>query len=492
MSELISFAPASEKQALFLQNTIATIIVYGGSMGSGKSYCGLLKHLRWVDDPFYRGIVIRRTSSTLMKSGFLFDEAKYLYRAFDPDVKVNHKAQKFIFPSGAEIVFTHLESDKDAEGMRGGQFSFALLDEATELQEDHVLMILSRLRTKAKMVPQMALTCNPNPDCFLRKWVEWWLYPEGHELEGRPDPEKTNKLRWFIRIDNELIWADSREELLERYGDDVLPLSMTFIGANIYDNPPLIKANPQYLANLQGLKRVRKERDLYGNWNVREENSGFWRAGWCTEIDCAPAKNEIRKRVRAWDIAGTKKSETNTNPDYTASVLMSLYKDGRYVIEDVFRFRGTYHEVYKKIAETAKSDGTDVQVLIPQDAGAAGLSAVNNLQQYLAENGVAAKKVKTSKSKLDRFKPFAAASEAGAVDIVKKCGTDLENKIYNDNSFWYSELEGFIDKNRNQKDDVWDCCSDCFTFLATSKKIPNFLSGLKSVNLTTPNPLHTF
>lgn len=461
MSYEYTFSPASRKAAMYLQSD-AIVTVFGGAMGSGKTYNGLLKFLRWIDDPNFRGVVIRKSSTTIMRSAGIFDSSKGMYRAFDPTVKVNHKAQKFTFSSGAEIAYTHLETDEQAEGLRGSEFSHALLEECTELKEDHVLVVLSRLRSKANMTPSMGITCNPNPSHFLRQWVDWYLLPEGHEHAGRPDPDKDGIIRYFLRINNEMIWADSKEELFERYkdpnlpDDDItqpMPVSFTFISGNIFDNPILLKTNPSYLASLKAMKRVKQERDLWGNWNVREETSGFWKSFWCNEILSRPARNEVSKRVRAWDIAGSKKSETNTNPDYTASVLMTLYKDGRYAIEDVFRFRGTYHEVYKKIAETSKLDGTDVQVLIPQDAGAAGLSAVNNLQQYLAENGIPARKVKTSKSKLDRFRPFAAACEAGAVDILKNCGTDLENKIYSDNGFWYSELEGFIEKNRNQKDD---------------------------------------
>lgn len=264
--------PASKKQHAMLKST-ANIVVYGGSMGGAKTFGGLLKNLLFIDNPHYRGVVIRKESSTIMKSGFLFDEASTLYKEFEPNVKVNRQRQFFKFPSGAEIVFTHLGSDKDKESFRGGQFSFAMCDEATELQEDHVLMVYSRIRSKAGIPPQMLLTCNPNPDSFLRKWIDWWLIPEGQEHAGRPDPEKDCKIRWFLRIDDQMCWGDTREELIERYGnpdlsvdddEQVKPISVQFISATIYDNPPLIKRNPQYLANLLSLKPVQKERDLYG------------------------------------------------------------------------------------------------------------------------------------------------------------------------------------------------------------------------------------
>ncbi len=165
-----------------------------------NTYNGLLKQLKWVDNPHYRGLVVRKSSSTIMKSGFLFDEAKGLYGSFEPNVQIKYKAQKFVFPSKAEIVFTHLATDEDAESFRGGQFSHALIDEATELKEDHVLRVFSRIRSKAGIPPQMVLTANPSPDSYLRKWIDWYLIPEGMENAGRADPEKDGVIRYFVSL----------------------------------------------------------------------------------------------------------------------------------------------------------------------------------------------------------------------------------------------------------------------------------------------------
>ena len=153
-------------------------------MGGGKSFCGLLRHLRWVEDPNYRGYIVRKNQTTIMKSGGLFDEAVTLYRSYDPRVKVNKKAMTFTFPSGAVIAAGHLETDNDAEKWRGLQVSAAMLDEATQISEDHTLVILSRLRSKANMVPNLFLTCNPSPDSFLRRWIDWWIIPKGKKTRA--------------------------------------------------------------------------------------------------------------------------------------------------------------------------------------------------------------------------------------------------------------------------------------------------------------------
>ena len=390
-------------------------------MGGGKSYCGLLRHLRWVDDPQYRGYVVRKQQTSIMVAGGLFDEAYGLYKAYDPNVKPNKKAMTFTFSSGAVVAMGHCETNEDAEKWRGRQVSACMIDEATQLLEDHVLVILSRLRSKAKMVPNLFLTCNPNPDSFVRRWIDWWIIPKGQENAGRPDPERDGKVRWFIRQNNEMIWADTRQELLDTYGSHVLPLSLQFISATIYDNPPLIKSNPGYLANLQGLKRVKQERDLYGNWDIREDASGYWKAEWLGE-PVNPCDLEIVSYCRAWDIAGSIPSESLPNPDWTAGQMMI---------------------------------------------------------KELIEEGFYARMRPSNKSKVIRFQPFAAATEAGLVRYV--AGT------WNDEYFF--ELEAFTGDRKN-KDDQVDASSDAFITLAQKMNIPNFLTGLKSADsiLTTTNP----
>ena len=74
-----------------------------------------MRHLRWVEDPNYRGFCVRKNSTTLMKSAGLFEDALYLYRQVYPNVIPKYKDQKIVFPSGATVSFSHYESDKDSE-----------------------------------------------------------------------------------------------------------------------------------------------------------------------------------------------------------------------------------------------------------------------------------------------------------------------------------------------------------------------------------------
>ena len=443
-------------------------------MGGGKSYCGLLRHLRWVDDPHYRGYVVRKQQTSIMKASGLFDEAFGLYKAFDPRVKPNRKAMTFTFPSGAVVAMGHCETNEDAEKWRGLQLSSAMVDEAVQLKEDHVLVLLSRLRSKAKMKPNLFLTCNPDPDSFIRKWIDWWILPKDHPQAGRVDPDRDCKIRWFIRRNNQMIWGDSKEELKERYGQDVLPLSLQMISATIFDNPPLIKSNPGYLASLQGLKRVKQERDLWGNWDIREESSGYFKREWVEpELLDYPAESEIEKTVRAYDLAGTLASESNPNPDYTASVKMAKLKNGQYAILEVTRLRARYGDLMNFIIDTAKRDGVNVDIIIPQEPGQAGKAAAQMMIRDITAEGFYARARPTNKSKLERFRPFAAAAEAGLIKVLAGCASCLEHKIERDNEFFYAELESFSN-TRNQKDDIVDALGDSYMALAEKRNIPTF------------------
>ncbi|MNF36766.1 Terminase-like family protein [compost metagenome] len=178
------------------------------------------------------------------------------------------------------------------------------------------------------------------------------------------------------------------------------------------------------------------------------------------------------QRVRAWDISGTLPSDTNPNPDWTAGVLMSKDKHSLYYIEDVVRDRRLYGGVFDLILETARRDGAETTILIPCDPGAAGKAYAGQLVRELAEHGFVARMKATNKSKVTRFAPFSALSEAGGVRIVRGPWTDT----------YLDELERF-DGSRNIKDDQVDATGDAFTHLASNLHIPDFMPpDMKQVN----------
>ena len=182
-----------------------------------------------------------------------------------------------------------------------------------------------------------------------------------------------------------------------------------------------------------------------------------------------------QKRVRAWDISGTLPSDQNPDPDYTVGVLMSKDKSNRYCIEDVIRDRRRYGGVLELIIQTAKNDGSDIEIIIPRDPGAAGLAYASQLVREIAEEGFSARMRATNQSKVTRFAPFASCCEAGGVDIVKAPWNDI----------LFHELEAF-DGSRKGHDDICDAVSDAFMSLTRSVILPN----MSLPDYRVPNPIN--
>ena len=204
------------------------------------------------------------------------------------------------------------------------------------------------------------------------------------------------------------------------------------------------------------------------NWLVRPSATGYFKREWVTPVRLFD--QQIVAYCRAWDIAGTLPSDENPNPDWTAGVLLAKTKQGRYIIVDVVRFRARIGEVIKRIIQTAKNDPPETKLILPQDAGAAGIAAAQDMIKQLLAEGIPARSRPTNKSKVIRFQPFAAAAEAKLVDYVE----DVWNNDY------FAEAEAF-DGSRNKKDDMCDATSDAFITLAQQIQIPNFMHGLSQV-----------
>lgn len=459
--------PASAKQEAFL-NADADIILFGGAAGSGKSYLGVMAFLKWVtrkEMSAFRGVIVRRTMVQVSGPGGVAETGQEIYQQFGAQWRV--KDGKFVFPNGSTIVCKGCEQEKDKHNFQGWQVSAFLVDEAQQFEESQVVYFMSRMRTAAPMRPVMMMTANPDYDSYLRVWLEDAGYLDE---KGFPRPEMDGVKTWFIRLGNDMVWAKSREELLERYGENCGPMSFIFLPATCRDNPVLLERDPTYLFKLQSLPRVERERLLEGCWYSREEASTLFQRGWVGDV-LIPPEGGVQ-RVRAYDLAGTLKSEANYDPDYSATVLMSRDRYGNFTIEEVERRRGRHGDIEEWILYNAMRDGPNVTVIVPKDAGAAGGAWCSSIMRKLAEAGFYSRFMPIAgKSKILRFAPFAAAAQAGAVRIVKNCVNDEENKVYGKNDILFDELEAFSGDGKGH-DDMADACADAYAALAKSVALP--------------------
>lgn len=118
-------------------------------------------------------------------------------------------------------------------------------------------------------------------------------------------------------------------------------------------------------------------------------------------------------RARGWDLAATR----DGHGAYTVGVKMARTNDGRTVVEDVVRIRGSPGEVRKLVLATTQADGATVDQSIPQDPGQAGVAQKEAFAALLA--GFPAFFTPETGSKEDRARPLAAQVEAGMVDLVR-------------------------------------------------------------------------
>jgi predicted phage terminase large subunit-like protein len=335
----------------------------------------------------------------------------------------------------------------------------------------------------------MFLTCNPNPDHFLIKWVDWYLLES-----GRADPEKVGKIRYYIMKDGQPIFAETQQELIDQYPEFcyvtipdseetllVPPKSFSFVGATIWDNPVLMKSKPEYVAELNSLPAVEKERLLFGNWRIRPQGSNLFQRDWLVKVDKVPMGCI---QARAWDKASEEVSEKNRSPDFTAcSPMIHKDKDGFYYltwnvraeIKDeksnvIGKFRKRPGERDQLILTQAKLDGSDCHVVFAVDPGGAGKVEFQESSKKIVKEGFICKAdpMPNNKGKSKRFEPFASACQNGLVRIVETTFPNKETLEY-----FYNELEAFTggESTRTYHDDLADATASAFNYINTARNL---------------------
>lgn len=445
VARFIEIRPQAGPQEAFLA-TPADIAIYGGSAGSGKTYDLLIEPLRHVVTRGFGAVFFRREMTQITAKGASLDDALDLYRATGASY-VGSPKPKFTWPSGASVSFDHLQYESTIYNWQGAQIALLLFDELTHFTEKQFWYMLSRNRSVCGVRPYMRCSTNPDPDSFVRDLVDWWI-----DDDGFPIQERSGVLRWFVHIDNHLIWGDSKQELLGQGYER--PLSLTFIPAKLSDNQILMQADPAYLDKLMALNKVDREQLLDGNWDARPAPGLYFTRDMVEIIDALP--DDIVSWARGWDRAGTKLGPGNPDPDWTSGVLMGKRPNGKYVIADVVRFREDVSVVEDRTLSTAKQDGRIVTVGQWQDPGSAGKGETRHYVKLLA--GFHVKTIVATKDKLTYFKPFAAQAQHGNVQVLRAPW----NRPY------FASLEAFPPPRNKGHDDDADATSRAFLHLTKS------------------------
>lgn len=458
--EYMEIRPQKGAQERFLSCS-ADICIYGGAAGGGKTFALLLEPLHYINNGKFGAVIFRKNNNQIFAEGGLWDTACNIY-PYCGGKAVKSPVSVWRFQSGMKVTFSYMEMEKDVLKWQGSQIPLILFDELTHFSRKQFFYMLSRNRSTCGVKPYVRASCNPDSESWVADFISWWW----DKNTGYPIPERSDVFRWFIRRDDVLHWADSKEELCKKFDlktpeEKAEPKSVTFIASTLQDNKILMEKDPSYMANLKALSIVERERLLYGNWKIKPAQGLYFPRNKVNLIEEVP--DDIKQWVRAWDFAATEdRKNTENGAAYTAGVLIGKRKNGSYIIADVINRRMNAGEVRQTVLNTAKTDKVkykNVKIRLSQDPGQAGK---DQAEQYLKLlSGFSVSVVRESGDKQTRAEPFSAqwiglqGTEKGNVFVLLSDWTDS----------YLSQLESFPE---GKYKDMVDASSNGFAELAKS------------------------
>ncbi len=274
MNEQIVFEP-SPKQLEFIQAAFSgnyRIILTGGSIRSGKSYCVYGTVLLLCKKyPGSRWAIVRDTLTTI-KRNVLPSLLKIIPDSFRESY--NQDTQVIRLTNGSEILLfaENYDEDKLLLRWRGLEVNGFVLEECNELQESSFYKAIERAgsfihRENQMPPPLIFLTCNPS-----QGWVKTLFY--------------------------------------DRWKNGMLPTGWLYLPLKITDNP---YNTPEYLDSLKSMPRYEYEIFVEGNWELQMKTGGEWYKSF--ELDKHVAKCEYDPELAihlSWD--------SNINPYLPAGV----------------------------------------------------------------------------------------------------------------------------------------------------------------------------
>lgn len=440
-------APQLGPQTTALQSP-ADIVIIGGSAGGGKSFYLLLEALRHKNVKGFNAVFFRRTEKQIRRKGAIWDESKMLFPLAGGQAK--DTTLEWFFPSGSSIQFAHLQFDDSVRDWDGAQIALICFDELQHFSEEQFFYMMSRNRSTCGVKPYIRGSCNPDPDSWLARLLEWWidqdrLLPDGSDNPqyGLAIPERSGIIRYFVRDGENLHWADTREELQERYLD-VMIKSFTFVRSSVYDNKILLDINPEYLGNLMSQMPVEKARLLDGNWKIKHGVGQIFDRSWFTIVYSVPTGGI---ECRFWDLAATAKAITGNSrgPDYTAGVKMRKVQGVFYVTHVVAQQVGPaeVEALMRMVAQSdliaAAQDDARHMLRWEQEPGGAGKRESNRMA--LSFPDMDADGVRSLRDKFTRAMPFAAQARAGGVKILQgEWNEQFLNHLHNQPDWPYDDI----------------------------------------------------
>lgn len=387
--ELNQFIPIdpTEKQAAFLMIS-AFDVFYGGAGGGGKTYANLAAALQYAHVPGYAAVIIRRNLSDLEEPGQAIPLSKEWLSGMGAAAVYSGKYHRWTFRTDqvsqpATLSFKYLR-EGNVSWTRGPAFDYVGIEEATELEEQHIGMSMTRIRRTVKSVipPRLRMYSNPGGP--------------GHAM------------------------------LYNRYIKPLSPDPDRYVVlARMEDNPHLDLV--EYRKRLDGVRLidpVLAAQIESGDWEARHGSSLFDPSK-VRFIGDVPG--DLFAACRFWDLAATVPSKANRDPDFTFGGFMGL-RGSRdrptLVLLGGVRVRRDPEEVQGLMRSTGEADRAllgkiGYRLRWEREGGSAGKFTEADIVRRLG--GFDARGVpKTSKdSKRAMWSPLAVQVNAGNVECLR-------------------------------------------------------------------------
>ena len=194
--------------------------------------------LQYVDQPKYSAILFRRTLTDLRLPDSLLSRARDWLGPFVASGEVKYVPSEnhaFHFPSGAKLVFGYLDSSNDRYRYQSAQFQYVGFDEATQIRQEDIEYLYSRLRKTKDMVNiPLRLRMATNPGGISHQFIK--------DMFGIRLDTTTGRFRGTVKNK---------------------PFIPSFASENLH-------LDQNYKENLKRLGSVERARLLEGNWDSQE------------------------------------------------------------------------------------------------------------------------------------------------------------------------------------------------------------------------------
>ena len=156
--------------------------LFGGAAGGGKTIGQLASSLKYVHVPNYSALLIRRAYTHLQQPGAFIPTSRAWL--LGTDAKYNQSQHTWFFPSGARLTFGYLDNIRDLDRYQGGEYQYIGVDEATQIPEQLLRYLYSRLRKKEGMQVPLRMRLTANPGGVSHEYVKRRYITNG-EKDGR-------------------------------------------------------------------------------------------------------------------------------------------------------------------------------------------------------------------------------------------------------------------------------------------------------------------